>query len=320
MSSTVDGFGRRAKLFALIAALALASSVIFAACGDDDDSGDSGGATAEGGEITISQTSQPDYLDPALTYTVNGIEPLWLVYTPLLTYPHVEGAGGCGADPGPRRGPPGDLRGRPHLHVAASRRTQVLRRHARWWPRTSSTRSSACSTSSPAGRPSTRSSTARPSTWRRAIPSGDITGIETDDESGEITITLTEADSLVLERARDVVRGHRPRRHAVQEPHRGPAPRRRSLHDHRVGAQPRVRDREEPRVRGAGHPGHPDPGDRQDHDADRQERQPAGAGRARRTSSTTCRTRPRRTSSRRCSSRRPTGTRSSRRHRRTTSS
>ena len=26
-------------------------------------------------------------MDPALTYTVNGIEPLWLVYTPLLTYP-----------------------------------------------------------------------------------------------------------------------------------------------------------------------------------------------------------------------------------------
>ena len=35
----------------------------------------------------MSQTSQPDFMDPALTYTVNGIEPLWLVYTPLLTYP-----------------------------------------------------------------------------------------------------------------------------------------------------------------------------------------------------------------------------------------
>ena len=74
--------------------------MIFAACGDDDDDGDSGGATAEGGEITISQTSQPDYLDPALSYTVNGIEPLWLVYTPLLTYPHVEGQEGAELIPG----------------------------------------------------------------------------------------------------------------------------------------------------------------------------------------------------------------------------
>ncbi|MET0128443.1 MAG: hypothetical protein ABW249_07625, partial [Solirubrobacterales bacterium] len=74
MSSTVSGIGRRARLFALIAALALASSVIFAACGDSDDSSDSSsGTAAEGGEVTISQTSQPDYLDPALTYTVNGI-------------------------------------------------------------------------------------------------------------------------------------------------------------------------------------------------------------------------------------------------------
>ena len=32
-------------------------------------------------------------MDPALTYTVNGIEPLWLVYTPLLTYPRTGDAG-----------------------------------------------------------------------------------------------------------------------------------------------------------------------------------------------------------------------------------
>ena len=54
-----------------------------------------GGAGKSGGSITISQTSQPDFLDPALTYTVNGIEPLWLVYTPLITYPHTEGAEGA---------------------------------------------------------------------------------------------------------------------------------------------------------------------------------------------------------------------------------
>src|ERR671914_1247213 len=78
--------GRRA-LVLLLAALSL---FVIAACGDDDDDGGGGGGgggdAKSGGSGTISQTSQPDHLDPALTYTVNGIEPLWLVYTPLLTY------------------------------------------------------------------------------------------------------------------------------------------------------------------------------------------------------------------------------------------
>src|ERR671917_1177839 len=79
--------GRRA-LVLLLAALSMS---VVVACGDDDDGGDGdgggGGAAKSGGSVTISQTSQPDFLDPALSYTVNGIEPLWLVYTPLITYP-----------------------------------------------------------------------------------------------------------------------------------------------------------------------------------------------------------------------------------------
>ncbi|MEA2363975.1 MAG: peptide/nickel transport system substrate-binding protein [Thermoleophilaceae bacterium] len=80
--------GRRA----LVLLLAGLSMSVIAACGGGDDSGDSGtggsgGEAKNGGSITMSQTSQPDFMDPALTYTVNGIEPLWLVYTPLLTYP-----------------------------------------------------------------------------------------------------------------------------------------------------------------------------------------------------------------------------------------
>src|SRR5918992_5422809 len=76
---------------ALVLLLAALSMSLVVACGDDDDDGGDGGgggggAAKDGGSITISQTSQPDFMDPALTYTVNGIEPLWLVYTPLLTY------------------------------------------------------------------------------------------------------------------------------------------------------------------------------------------------------------------------------------------
>ena len=91
--------GRRA-LVLLVACLSL---FVIAACGGDDDgdSGDSGsGEGKKGGSITISQTSQPDYMDPALTYTVNGIEPLWLVYTPLITYAREEGQGGSKLIPG----------------------------------------------------------------------------------------------------------------------------------------------------------------------------------------------------------------------------
>src|SRR5829696_9498707 len=93
--------GRRA-LVLLVACLSL---FVVAACGDDDDGGSSSssgssGEAKKGGSITISQTSQPDYLDPALMYTVNAIEPSWLVYTPLITYAREEGQAGAELIPG----------------------------------------------------------------------------------------------------------------------------------------------------------------------------------------------------------------------------
>ena len=85
----------------LAVAAALAMYIGIVACGDDDDGGDGGGGGgAEGGSITISQTSQPDYLDPALSYTVNGWEPMWLVYTPPVTYARAEGQAGTELIPG----------------------------------------------------------------------------------------------------------------------------------------------------------------------------------------------------------------------------
>jgi len=84
--------GRRA-LALLVACL---SMMVIGACGGDDDSGGSsgGGAAKEGGSITISQTSQPDYLDPALSYTVNGWEPLSTVYAGLIGYKRADGQAG----------------------------------------------------------------------------------------------------------------------------------------------------------------------------------------------------------------------------------
>jgi peptide/nickel transport system substrate-binding protein len=92
--------------------LALALTMVFgvAACGDDEDSGDSGnaGTSAQegtpaaktGGEAVANLTSFPDYMDPALSYTQEGWQSLWTVYTPLLSYKHQEGAEGAQLIPG----------------------------------------------------------------------------------------------------------------------------------------------------------------------------------------------------------------------------
>jgi peptide/nickel transport system substrate-binding protein len=83
--------------------LILLLAIGVAGCGggnDDDGGGGDAGGASKGGSITISQTSQPDYLDPALMYTVNAIEPAWLVYTPLVTYAREDGAAGAELIPG----------------------------------------------------------------------------------------------------------------------------------------------------------------------------------------------------------------------------
>jgi peptide/nickel transport system substrate-binding protein len=80
----------------LLAVLAL---VIFG-CGDDDDGDDGAGSGKQGGSITISQSSQPDSLDPALSYNLTGWESMWLVYTPPLAYRHAEGTKGAELIPG----------------------------------------------------------------------------------------------------------------------------------------------------------------------------------------------------------------------------
>lgn len=82
----------------LLSAVALAVVAIATGCGGDSPDGQSG--SARGGEIVVAQTSQPDALDPALAYTSNSWEALWLVYTPPLTYRHEEGESGSELIPG----------------------------------------------------------------------------------------------------------------------------------------------------------------------------------------------------------------------------
>ena len=54
---------------------------------------------------------------------------------------------------------------------------------------------------------------------------GDISGIETDDKTGKITINLVEPDGSFSHVLGDVVRRARPRRHTLQGPHAATRPR-----------------------------------------------------------------------------------------------
>ena len=89
---------RRARTCAqlLLAAMVL---VLFG-CGGGDSGSDEAGQGRQGGSITISQSTQPDFLDPALSYNLSGWEPMWIVYTPPLTYRHAEGTKGTELIPG----------------------------------------------------------------------------------------------------------------------------------------------------------------------------------------------------------------------------
>ena len=81
---------RNLRKLAVLASVTALAAFGLAACGGDDDSGGGGGGK-EGGEISGTVTSFPDYLDPQLSYTLEGWEGLWNTYVPLLTYAHGNG-------------------------------------------------------------------------------------------------------------------------------------------------------------------------------------------------------------------------------------
>ena len=82
------------------ALLALVTAVAIGACGSDaSDDGGGGGEGQAGGDFSIAYFSQPDYLDPALSYTVDGWSAMWNVYLAPTGYKHAEGAEGSELTP-----------------------------------------------------------------------------------------------------------------------------------------------------------------------------------------------------------------------------
>jgi peptide/nickel transport system substrate-binding protein len=88
------------KLGAVLAVLVLAAlaAIGLASCGGSDDS--SGGSSGKGGILNATYGSFPDYMDPALSYTVEGWTAMADVYLPLLTYKHANGEEGAEVVPG----------------------------------------------------------------------------------------------------------------------------------------------------------------------------------------------------------------------------
>lgn len=87
------------KLGAVIAVLALAAvaAIGLVSCGS---SSSTSGGGKQGGVLNATYASFPDYLDPQLSYTAEGWTAMADVYIPLLTYKHAEGTEGSEVIPG----------------------------------------------------------------------------------------------------------------------------------------------------------------------------------------------------------------------------
>ena len=90
------------KLGAVIAVLVLAalSTIGLASCGGGSSTSGGGGEGQKGGTLDGTYASFPDYLDPALSYTAEGWTAMADTYIPLLTYKHANGVEGSEVIPG----------------------------------------------------------------------------------------------------------------------------------------------------------------------------------------------------------------------------
>jgi hypothetical protein len=77
---------RKIGLVVLLPVLALGSALGLAACGSS--------SGKEGGTLTASYAAFPEYLDPALSYELEGWTAMYDTYLPLLTYAHADGEEG----------------------------------------------------------------------------------------------------------------------------------------------------------------------------------------------------------------------------------
>jgi peptide/nickel transport system substrate-binding protein len=182
----MERLGRRA-LALLVGAFAM---VAIPSCGEDDDGGGTGEGR-QGGSITISLTSNPDHLDPANAYTVEAAVAHWLIYPGLLTYKHEEGKAGAELIPGV-------VEEMPEVSADGKTYTMTMRKGLKYSDGTAAKASDfehaiKRSLTLEWGGLSFFEAIEGVSDYVKAKKEdADISGIETNDQTGEITIKLTE--------------------------------------------------------------------------------------------------------------------------------
>jgi peptide/nickel transport system substrate-binding protein len=200
------------RYWGLLAAMLLATAALaVSACGGDDDEGggDGGGGTGEtGGELTIG-TVGPDNADPVLFQTNQAVQAFQLAYTALVTYAHGEGDAGTEIIPGLATEVPEPTNG-------GKTYTFTLRDGLKYSDGTAVKASDFENTIKRLLKLGSAWSgfysgiVGAPEFTEKGDFKADIPGIETNDQSGEIKITLVEPDTKIL--------------YALAEPYAAPTP------------------------------------------------------------------------------------------------
>jgi peptide/nickel transport system substrate-binding protein len=165
---------------ALVVAMLTMVAIGLSSCGS------SGGK--EGGTLTGSYASFPDYLDPALSYTAEGWTAMYNTYLPLLTYKHADGEEGAEVVPALAES-------LPEISPDGKTYTLTLRKGLEY---SDGTPVKASDFASSVERIFKLNSPGTPfyegivgAEEFAETKSGGISGIKTDDKSGKITIELT---------------------------------------------------------------------------------------------------------------------------------
>jgi peptide/nickel transport system substrate-binding protein len=183
------------RLWWAIAALIGVAAMVASACGGDDD--DAGEGSGKGGAELVVASTGLDNADPVLFQSLQALQVFQLVYTPLITYAHEEGEGGTELIPGLAEEVPEPTNGgktyeftlRKNLEysdgtpVKASDFENTMKRLLKLGSVWSSFYTGIVGV---------------PEFQEKGDFEAEIKGIETDDASGTITITLTEPDTKVL--------------------------------------------------------------------------------------------------------------------------
>ncbi len=89
-----------------VGAVALTAAAVTLALGASGCGGSGGSGSPSSSTLRVTYSAFPDYLDPSLSYSLEGWSAMWETYVPLLTYVHADGAAGTEVIPGLARAMP----------------------------------------------------------------------------------------------------------------------------------------------------------------------------------------------------------------------